>query len=55
MAEMIPEKVHLVGSIALDTVEDVFRTTGKLLGRRLKRVPDGVWRSCCSPRGRSWA
>jgi hypothetical protein len=41
MAETIPDKVHLVGSIALDSVEDVFRTTGKLLGRRLKRVPDG--------------
>lgn len=41
MADTIPEKVHLVGSIALDSVEDVFRTTGKLLGRRLKRVPDG--------------
>jgi hypothetical protein len=41
MVETIPEKVHLVGSIALDTVEDVFRVTGQLLGRRLKRVPDG--------------
>jgi len=41
MAETIPEKVHLVGSIALDSVEEVFRITGKLLGRRLKRVPDG--------------
>ena len=41
MAERIPDKVHLVGSIALDSVEDVFRTAGTLLGRRLKRVPDG--------------
>jgi hypothetical protein len=41
MAEAIPEKVHLVGSIALDTVDEVFATTGKLLGRRLNRVPDG--------------
>ncbi len=41
MAEAIPEKVHLVGSIALDNVDDVFRTTGRLLGRRLRRVPDG--------------
>ena len=41
MVETIPEKVHLVGSIALDSVEDVFRVTGQLLGRRLKRVPDG--------------
>src|SRR5579863_1212520 len=38
---MVPDKVHLVGSIGLDTVEEVFRTTGSLLGRRLRRVPDG--------------
>ena len=38
---MIPEKVHLVGSIALDSVEQVFKTAGELLGRRLRRVPDG--------------
>jgi hypothetical protein len=37
----IPNKVHLVGSIGLDTVEDVFSTVGKTLGRRLRRVPDG--------------
>ena len=36
-----PDKVHLVGSIALDTVEEVYRTVGKVLGRRLRRVPDG--------------
>jgi methionine synthase II (cobalamin-independent) len=33
--------VHLVGSIGLDTVDEVFQTTGKLLGPYLKRVPDG--------------
>ena len=33
--------VHLVGSIGLDTVDDVFRTVGGLLGRYLRRVPDG--------------
>jgi hypothetical protein len=33
--------VHLVGSIGLDTVDDVFTTVGTLLGPRLKRVPDG--------------
>jgi hypothetical protein len=33
--------VHLVGSIGLDSVEEVFRTVGSLLGDRLKRVPDG--------------
>src|SRR5579871_4052819 len=38
---MTPEKVHLVGSIALDSVDDVFRTVGNVLGRRLRRVPDG--------------
>ena len=38
---MVPTKVHLVGSIALDSVEEVFRTAGALLGRRLRRIPDG--------------
>src|SRR5579885_2283296 len=38
---MVPERVHLVGSIALDSVEEVFRTAGSILGRRLRRVPDG--------------
>jgi len=38
---MIPDKVHLVGSIALDSVEEVFRTLGSALGNRLRRVPDG--------------
>jgi hypothetical protein len=38
---MTPDKVHLVGSIGLDRVEDVFRAVGSLLGRRLRRVPDG--------------
>ena len=38
---MVPDKVHLVGSIALASVEEVFRTVGKTLGRRLRRVPDG--------------
>jgi hypothetical protein len=33
--------VHLVGSIGLDSVEEVFSTVGKLLGKHLKRVPDG--------------
>jgi hypothetical protein len=41
MTIVVPDKVHLVGSIALDTVEEVLRTAGTLLGRRLKRVPDG--------------
>src|SRR5580658_1479536 len=33
--------VHLVGSIGLDTVDDVFRSVGELLGPHLRRVPDG--------------
>ena len=36
-----PTQVHLVGSIGIDTVEEVFSTVGRLLGRRVKRVPDG--------------
>jgi hypothetical protein len=36
-----PDRVHFVGSIALDTVDDVFKTCGRTLGRRLKRLPDG--------------
>jgi hypothetical protein len=34
-------KIHLVGSIGLDTVEEIFRTVGKSFGSRLRRVPDG--------------
>jgi len=33
--------VHLVGSVALDTSEEVFAAAGQLLGPHLKRVPDG--------------
>ncbi len=33
--------VHLVGSIGLDSVDEVFQTCGSLLGPHLKRVPDG--------------
>src|SRR5215510_2164689 len=33
--------VHLVGSIALDTVDEVFATVGPLLRDRLRRIPDG--------------
>ncbi|HZU88007.1 MAG TPA: hypothetical protein VE993_02005 [Stellaceae bacterium] len=32
---------HLVGSIGLDTVPEVFATVGQFLGPYLKRVPDG--------------
>lgn len=37
----VPQHVHLVGSMALPTVDEVFKATGTILGRRLKRVPDG--------------
>jgi hypothetical protein len=33
--------VHFVGSIALDTPDDVFAAAGELLGPHLKRIPDG--------------
>jgi len=33
--------VHFVGTIGLDSVEEVFETTGHLLGERLLRCPDG--------------
>src|SRR5580658_10423828 len=33
--------VHLVGSIGLDNVDEVFRSVGKQLGPYLRRVPDG--------------
>jgi hypothetical protein len=33
--------VHLVGSVGLDTVNEVFAAAGKLLGPHLRRVPDG--------------
>jgi hypothetical protein len=36
-----PDGVHLVGSIGLDSVEEVFQTVGRQLGRRLRRIPDG--------------
>src|SRR5215831_8125195 len=41
MPAYVPDRVHLVGSIGLDTVEEVFRTAGSMLGRRLRRIPDG--------------
>lgn len=39
-SEHEPRSVHFVGSVALDAVDDVFRTCGAL-GSRLKRLPDG--------------
>ncbi len=40
-AVQLPDRVHLVGSIGLDTVDEIFRVVGAKLGQRLKRVPDG--------------
>jgi hypothetical protein len=37
----VPSNVHLVGSVALDRVVEVFETAGSLLGARLARIPDG--------------
>jgi hypothetical protein len=34
-------KAHLVGSVGLPTVDDVFATVGRMLGRYLDRLPDG--------------
>jgi methionine synthase II (cobalamin-independent) len=36
-----PDKIHLVGSIGLDSAQEVFRIVGRAFGPRLKRVPDG--------------
>jgi hypothetical protein len=41
MEHVVPQHVHLVGSIGLDNVPEIFRALGNGLGRRLKRVPDG--------------
>ena len=36
-ASYVPDCVHLVGSIGLNGVEEVFSTVGPALGRRLRR------------------
>jgi methionine synthase II (cobalamin-independent) len=41
METYVPDRVHLVGSIGLETVDEVLRTVGSMLGRRLRRIPDG--------------
>jgi hypothetical protein len=40
-SNFVPDNVHLVGSIGYDHVEDVYQNAGRLLGRRLQRIPDG--------------
>jgi hypothetical protein len=37
----LPDSIHLVGSIGLDSAQEVFSTVGRSFGRRLKRIPDG--------------
>ena len=41
MRDGFTRQIHLVGSIGLDTAQEVFRTVGTAFGNRLKRVPDG--------------
>ena len=41
MTETLPHRVHLVGAVGLDTVPETYETLGRVLGDRLKRVPDG--------------
>jgi ubiquinone/menaquinone biosynthesis C-methylase UbiE len=40
-AGFVPLGAHLVGSVPLASAEDVFRTLGRELGDRLRRIPDG--------------
>src|SRR5499427_3664420 len=40
-SSVLPEGVHLVGSVPLASSEEVFRTAAGGLGDRLRRVPDG--------------
>ena len=37
----MPRDILLVGGVGLDSAEDVFRTLGKELGPRVKRLTDG--------------
>ena len=36
-----PREIHLVGSVPLGSSEEVFRLTGRVLGERLRKFPDG--------------
>lgn len=40
-SKSIPSGVHMVGSVPLDSAEQVFRTIAARLGDRLRRIPDG--------------
>jgi hypothetical protein len=37
----LPDSAYLVGSIGLDSVDEILHTVGRTIGQRLKRVPDG--------------
>lgn len=41
MSERLEPHVHLNGSINLDSTQEVFDTVGTILGRYIRRVPDG--------------
>ena len=41
LAPRMPVGAHLVGSVPLGSVEEVFRRTAGVLGDRLRRLPDG--------------
>jgi SAM-dependent methyltransferase len=41
LAPCVPLGAHLVGSVPLGSVEEVFRRTAGVLGDRLRRLPDG--------------
>ncbi|MEA2192742.1 MAG: hypothetical protein QOI73_2863, partial [Solirubrobacteraceae bacterium] len=41
LAPRVPVGTHLVGSVPLGSVEEVFRRTAGVLGDRLRRLPDG--------------
>jgi SAM-dependent methyltransferase len=41
LAPRVPVGAHLVGSVPLGRVEEVFRRTAEALGDRLRRLPDG--------------
>src|SRR5258708_13178624 len=40
-SSVLPEGVHLVGSVPLASPDEVFRTVSAGLGDRLRRIPDG--------------
>ncbi len=41
MTQASTRSVHLVGAVGLDSVPETYETLGRILGDRLRRVPDG--------------